>query len=103
MPNPTILCEAISKRQLLEFRYHGLRRLVEPYCHGISTRGVEVLRAVQVGGKSSSGGFGFGKLWTVADIEDLHLVDETFPADDPHYNPDDTGMKSIHCRVQIAR
>ena len=94
------LCEAIRQRKRLQFRYHGLDRVVEPYCHGVSTRGAEVLRGVQVGGRSSSGGYGFGKLWTVAEMDDLRLMTETFTADDPHYNPDDRGMKSIHCRIE---
>jgi hypothetical protein len=83
-----IICEAIRKRLLLEFRYGGLPRVVEPYILGISARGTEVLRAVQVGGSSNSGGFGYGKLWA-----------ESFPAD-PNYDPDDSGMQSIHCRIE---
>jgi len=100
MTNRTIICDAIRKRLLLEFRYRGLPRVVEPYAHGISTRGDEVLRAVQVGGSSNSGGFGFGKLWTVADITALRITTETFPADDPNYDPNDSGMTSIHCRIE---
>jgi hypothetical protein len=96
----TIICEAIRKRLLLEFRYGGLPRVVEPYCHGVSTRGVEVLRAVQVGGSSNSGGFGYGKLWAVEQITALHITTETFPADDPNYNPEDSGMQTIHCRIE---
>lgn len=103
MSETSIICEAIRKRLLLEFRYRGLQRVVAPYCHGISTRGVEVLRGVQVRGSSSSGGFGFGKLWAVADITAAQLTNETFAANDPNYNPDDRGMKSIHCRVERAR
>jgi hypothetical protein len=96
----TIICDAIRQRLLLEFRYRGLPRVVEPYLHGISTRGVEVLRAIQVGGQSNSGGFGYGKLWTVADITALRITTETFPADDPNYDPNDSGMQSIHCRIE---
>jgi hypothetical protein len=96
----TIICEAIRKRLLLEFRYGGLPRVVEPYCHGVSARGVEVLRAVQVGGSSNSGGFGYGKLWTVEQITALRITAETFPADDPNYDPEDSGMNSIHCRIE---
>jgi hypothetical protein len=96
----TIICEAIRKRLLLEFRYGGLPRVVEPYAHGTSARGVEVLRAVQVGGSSNSGGFGYGKLWTVDEITALRIMTESFPADDPNYNPEDCGMKSIHCRIE---
>jgi hypothetical protein len=95
-----LICEAIRKKLLLEFRYGGLPRVVEPYAHGISTRGTEVLRAVQVGGSSNSGGFGYGKLWAVDEITALRIMTESFPADDPNYNPEDSGMQNIHCRVE---
>jgi hypothetical protein len=100
MTDRSIICEAIRKRLLLEFRYRGLPRVVQPYCHGISTRGAEVLRGIQVGGSSNSGGFGYGKLWAIADISALHITTETFAADDPNYDPDDSALKSIHCRIE---
>jgi hypothetical protein len=96
----TIICDAIRQRRLLEFRYQGLPRVVEPYVHGVSTRGVDVLRAVQVGGSSNSGGFGYAKLWALADITALRITSETFPADDPNYDPSDSGMQSIHCHIE---
>lgn len=98
-PAANLICTAIRQRSVLAFQYRGLHRVVEPYCHGISTRGAEVLRAVQIAGDSSSGGFGFGKLWTVSAMAGLHITDQSFVADDPDYNPDDSGMKEIHCRV----
>jgi hypothetical protein len=58
-----------------------------------------VLRAVQVRGSSASNGYGFGKLWLVEQIEHLKMLTETFSVEDPTYNPDDTAMKQIHCRV----
>jgi hypothetical protein len=82
-----------------EFHYRGLWRVVAPYCHGVPRRGVEVLRAVQVGGSSTSRGFGFGKIWSVSEIVAPTLLSAPFAPDDPHYNPDDSAMKSIHCRV----
>jgi hypothetical protein len=30
---------------------------------------------------------------------DPRILEETFAADDPNYNPNDSGMKSIHCRI----
>jgi hypothetical protein len=95
-----VVCEAIRTRSRLEFDYKGRHRIVEPYCHGVSTRDAEVLRAVQVGGQSSSGGLGLGKLWYVDDIVNPRLLSEQFDPDDPHYNPDDTAMKTIHCRIE---
>ena len=98
-PSKSVVCEAIRKRSLLEFSYHGRLRVVAPYCHGVSTRDTEVLRGIQVRGSGSSKGLGFGKLWAIADMVDLRILDETFAPDDPHYNPNDSAMKQIHCRV----
>lgn len=95
-----LICDAIRTRTLLEFRYHGLIRLVEPYCHGFSSRGNELLRAAQIGGASSSGGFGFGKLWSVADIVAPRLLDKRFEPREPAYNPTDHAMMLIHCRIE---
>lgn len=95
----SLICEAIRDKRLLQFDYRGLQRIVAPYCHGTSTRGTEVVRAVQVRGASSAGGYGFGKLWTVADIAHPVVLDESFVADDPDYNPDDSAMIHIHCRA----
>lgn len=94
-----VICEAISKRLLLEFTYNGLHRVVAPYCHGVSTAGHESLRGVQVGGESRSRGMRSGKLWTLAKMTNARLTDRSFRPDDPNYNPDDSGMKQIHCRV----
>ena len=99
MTNP--ICEAIRLRQILAFDYAGYPRLVEPYCHGTSTAGKQVLRGVQVGGSSQSGGlgFGFGKLWRVAQMKGVRLTGEPFVPNDRHYNPEDQHMKLIHCWV----
>jgi len=96
--NP-IVCDGIRKRLLLEFNYHGKPRVVAPYCHGVSTRGVDVLRGVQVRGESGSGKLGMGKLWALADMIGPRLLEETFTPNDPNYNPNDSAMKQIHCRV----
>jgi hypothetical protein len=94
-----LICDAIQRRALLEFQYHGRHRVVAPYCHGVSTRGLELLRAVQVRGSSGSGFSKAGKLWNVAEMENTRITDETFTPDDPQYNPNDTAMKEIHCRI----
>ena len=93
-----LVCKAIRERHLLEFQYHGKLRIVAPYCHGLSTRGTEVLRAIQVGGASSSR-MGIGKLWAVADMVAPRILDVPFMPNDPNYNPDDSAMSEIHCRV----
>jgi hypothetical protein len=94
------ICLAIRDCKLLELEYSGLRRVVAPYCHGFTDNG-EALRAIQVRGESGSGGFGFGKLWLVQRMRYLRCTDEHFTPNDPHYNPLDTAMKSIHCAVAV--
>jgi hypothetical protein len=50
-------------------------------------------------GQSASGGLGFGKLWFVSEMVDPRLLDEAFAPNDPNYNPDDSVMREIYCRV----
>ena len=97
---PVTICEAIAGRVILEFDYDRRRRVVQPYCHGVTTTGQETLRAVQIGGETRSGGFGYGKLFAVAKMRNLRLTDRSFVPDDPDYNPDDSAMAEIHCRVE---
>lgn len=94
-----VICAAISNCELLEFDYDGRHRVVAPYCHGFTARG-EVLRAIQVGGDSRSGGMRFGKLWSVDKMRNIRRSARTFAPDDPDYNPNDSAMKTIHCNVR---
>jgi hypothetical protein len=74
-------------------------RVVQPYCFGVSMRDNNVLRAVQVRGSSASNQLGIGKLWTTDEIREPRILDETFTPSDPNYNPNDTAMKRIYCRI----
>jgi hypothetical protein len=97
-PPTSAICNAIRARVLLAFDYDGYARVVAPYCHGMNKSG-EVLRAIQVAGESRSGGLGFGKLWIVARMSNVVITLQRFVPDDPHYNPKDSAMISIHCCV----
>jgi hypothetical protein len=94
-----LLCEAIGTRKLLAFSYEGLARVVAPYFHGFTLAGDEVLRAVQMRGSSRSGHFGSGKLWTVSKMRLVRTLEEGFVADDPDYEPNDSAMARVHCRI----
>jgi hypothetical protein len=93
------ICDAIARCRLIAFDYNAVHRVVQPYCHGFTRTGAETLRAVEVGGRGGS----FGKLWTVAKMQNLQVTTQHFTPDDPDYNPDDSAMAEIHCRVQRAR
>jgi len=49
------LIEAIHQKKIVEFRYEGRTRVVEPHTVGVLTTGRPGLRAYQVGGYSESG------------------------------------------------
>lgn len=91
------ICEAIRAHRRLRFVYDGVERVVEPYCHGRSGKGSELLRAIQVNGAAQKQGY--GKLWTIAKMEAIEVGD-TFDPNDPSYNPNDSALAFIHCRIQ---
>lgn len=95
----TTICSAIRSRQVLRFSYDGGWRTVEPFCHGISTAGHEVLRGYQTGGYSESGNPVGWKLFQVSKIAGLMPTGQTFAGARPGYNPNDAAMAAVHCHV----
>lgn len=95
----TAICDAISKRAVVQFYYDGGMRTVEPHCHGTSTAGNEVLRGYQSGGYSESGKQVEWKLFDVSKISSLSQTGNTFPQNRPFYNPADKAMSVVHCHV----
>jgi hypothetical protein len=98
-PTFSLICDAIRRRAVVEFDYGELHRIVEPYCHGTTSTGLETLRAIQIGGESRGRLITSGKLWTVAKMRNLKVSPKTFAPDDPNYNPQDVAMVTIHCRI----
>ncbi len=93
------ICFAISTRRMIRFSYDGGVRTVEPYCHGVSTAGNEVLRAYQVGGFSQSEDPTGWRLFDLAKMEDVEITGEKFEPYRPEYNPGDQVMRSVLCCV----
>lgn len=48
-----LLCQAITDKHLVQFKYDGRSRIVEPFCCGISTAGNYVLRGFQIRGSDT--------------------------------------------------
>jgi hypothetical protein len=93
------MCAAIRGRAVIQFYYGGGLRTAEPYCHGTSHAGNEVLRAYQTGGFSESGNPIGWKLFEVGEISIIRQTGATFSTNRSGYNPNDSHMMSIHCRV----
>jgi hypothetical protein len=77
-----LLCAAIAEKRLVAFTLDDLKRIAEPHDYGIID-GERRLFFFQVGGESRSGK-GFGWRWgTLSKIEELEVLDETFPGTRP--------------------
>lgn len=90
---------AIEDRHLLEFRYDGFRRIVEPHAFGVSKRGRYTLRAYQVDGGSESGETAGWKLFHVSDMQSIVVSPERFPGPRPDYRRDDRIFARIISQV----
>jgi hypothetical protein len=98
-----IICRAIKKKSVIQFRYREKFRTVEPQSHGISSAGNEVIRGVQIYPRDPSGKSIEGKLYTIFGMSDLKETDETFSGPGPHFNPNDKGMIYVHCSLKQER
>ncbi len=93
------LKEAMKGLKKVIVNYKGTNRVIEPYLTGINFKGNEVLRAYQVSGYSSSGDLPAWRLFLIADINNVDVLEEYFEIND-QYNPNDKAMKAILFRVE---
>jgi len=95
--SPTI-CSAIHGRQLLELRYHGYARTVEPYAYGRDKNGDALLRCFQISGGSESGQPTGWKILKVAEVFAINEQKATFRPR-PEYRRDDKAMAFMFCQL----
>lgn len=95
--NKTI-CDAIDVRIVVDLRYSGYSRTVEPHAYGRDRSGDEVLRCYQVSGGSESGERAGWKLLKVRDVFSLHHTSMSFNPR-PDYKRDDKAMDYIFRQI----
>lgn len=94
-----IICAAIKKQAVIQFKYNRSLRIVEPQCHGTSTAGKEVLRGFQTSNHDKPSEAPSNKLFEVSKIAGLKETGKTFSQPGSHYNPDDKAMVFVHCHL----
>lgn len=92
--NQTII-QAIQGKQVIELRYHGYSRIVEPHAHGINHKNHQLLRCYQVSGGSVSGESPGWKLLLLSDIQAMIVTDRRFVMPRPGYKRGDSAMNRI--------
>jgi len=95
-----VICDAIRARRLLRFVYDGYERVVEPHLYGINTAGHEALSGYLVGGWSSSEGGPGWRTYLTDKMHDTAALAEPFTKTRPEYNPDDSRMTRVYCRIE---
>lgn len=95
MPVSDMICQAITHRRALSFRYKGSVRLAEPYILGYDSSGALMLSAVQLSGGS---GVGF-RTFAVANLSFMTITDHHFSGRHKEYNPRDRLFERVLCQV----
>jgi hypothetical protein len=94
----SIFCNAIKTKRIIELRYKGYSRSVEPHAHGRDKNGDEILRCYQVSGGSKKGERVGWKLLKVNEIFSSHITEDIFiPRSDYHQN--DKAIEYICCQL----
>lgn len=88
------ITKAITSQSIIEFNYDGGIRIVEPHCHGVSSKGNHVLRAYQIDGYSSTGNMGW-KLYDMSKVSTI-IIKEEFFSIRIDYKRGDKGMVTIY-------
>lgn len=98
-PDP-LLWQAIERRRLIRLLYHGKERIVEPHDHGILNRAAQLL-GYQVAGASSRP-LPNWILMKVNEIEELELLEKTFPGGRPTASGKHLRWDVLFIRVEPA-
>lgn len=93
-----IIIAAIEKKLIIELRYHGYARIVEPHAYGRDKSGEEILRCYQVSGGSESGEREGWKLLKIRDIFSIHDVKKSF-TQRQNYKKNDKAMEYMFCQI----
>lgn len=90
--------DAVGNLRVLELRYAGYTRTVEPHAYGRNKSGDEILRCYQTGGGSQSGERAGWKLLKVADMYAIQKLKVVF-RQRPDYKRNDKAMDYIFCQL----
>jgi hypothetical protein len=97
-----MLCSAVAGRRVLRFEYDGRERVVEPYGHGWTTTGVEIVSGYQISGESVGGQVPGWKMFHVAKMTVRDDGGVTFAEPRPDYDPAKLRIGALCCRIELA-
>lgn len=93
-----LLCRAIAGRYVVQFKYEGRSRIVEPFCCGTGAAGNYVLRGFQLRGADKTKPLCW-RLYELTDISQMNITRHSFTGKREGYNPGDSAMTEIFCQI----
>lgn len=93
-----LLCRAIAGKLLVQFKYDGRSRIVEPFACGINAAGNYVLRGFQIRGSDKTKPLCW-RVYELSAISQLSVTQHSFKGKREDYDPADSAMTEIFCRI----
>ena len=93
-----LICRAIAGKLILQFKYDGRSRVVEPFACGLNAAGNYVLRGFQIRGSDKTKPLCW-RVYELSAISQLSVTQHAFKAKREGYDPADSAMTEIFCRI----
>ncbi|HEX5385992.1 MAG TPA: WYL domain-containing protein [Gemmatimonadales bacterium] len=93
------LVRATQEHRVVTFMYDGLRRMVEPHMVALHGAGEAVLMGYQTAGFSRTGEVPGWRTFIVSEVQDLDVLDRTFPGPRPDFNAAHQELTEIFARA----
>ena len=94
-----VLCQAIAEKHIVQFKYGGRSRIVEPFCCGINSAENYVLRGFQIRGTDKTKPLCW-RLFELSEMSQLSITKHKFNGKREDYKPEDSAINKTFCRIQ---
>ena len=93
-----LLCQAIAGKRLVQFKYDGRSRIVEPFACGVGATENYILRGFQVRGSDKTKPLCW-RLYELSEMSQVSITQHSFKGKREDYNPETLAMTKIFCRI----
>ncbi len=93
-----LLCGAIAGKRLIQFKYDGRSRIVEPFCCGTNSAESYVLQGFQLRGSDKTKPLCW-RIYELSEMSQLSVTQHAFKGKRGEYNPENPAMTKVFCRI----
>jgi hypothetical protein len=93
-----LICRAIAGKFVVQFRYDGRSRIVEPFCCGMNSAANYVLRGFQIRGSDKTKPLCW-RLYELAEMSQLSITSHSFKGKRDDYLQRDLLITEVFCQI----